>query len=84
MEKVHRVDDQRDVGRVLSRGVGELLMRDDGVLGKDVGPRLQAGSGEIPVYPPDAGLAQLGDFLEQPIGDAGGCIVGIDQHCESG
>jgi hypothetical protein len=30
VQEVHRVDDQRDVGRVLAGGVGELLLRQDG------------------------------------------------------
>ena len=40
MEKVHRVDDQRDVGGVLARRIGKLLLGNDGVLRQDIGPAL--------------------------------------------
>jgi len=69
MQKVHRVDHQRDVGCVLAGRIGELLLRDDGVPRQDVRPALGAGAGEVAIDAPHAGLAELGDLLEQPVGD---------------
>src|SRR6185436_9087251 len=79
VHQVHGIDDQRDVRRVLARDIGELLVRDDGVLGEDVGPAAQAGAREVAVDAPDAGLAQLRDFLEHTVGDFGRGVVGVDQ-----
>ena len=42
VQKVHGVDHQGDVGRVLASRVGELLVRIDRISLEDVGPRLQA------------------------------------------
>ncbi|MGY4331544.1 hypothetical protein ACVWWG_005961 [Bradyrhizobium sp. LB7.2] len=84
MKQVHRVDDQRYVGCILSRRIGELLLRDDGVFRQDVGPAPGPGIGEIAVDTADAGLADLGDLLEQSIRDLGRSIVGINQDGETG
>ena len=43
MQEVHGVDDQRDVGRVLAGGVGELLLGEDGVAGEHPLPAGTAG-----------------------------------------
>ena len=80
MEEVHRVDDEGDIGGVLPRGVGELLLGDDGVLGQEIGPCLRAGAGEVAIDAPDAGLADLGDLLEQTVRDLRRGVVGIDQN----
>jgi hypothetical protein len=55
VQKIHCVDHQRDVGGVLARRIGKLLLRDDGVFRQDVGPALRAGAGEIAVNAPNAG-----------------------------
>jgi hypothetical protein len=84
VKEVHGVDHQGDVRGVLARGVGELLLGNDGVLRQDVGPGLRAGAGEVAVDAPHAGLADLGDFLEQPVGDLRRGIVGVDENGKAG
>jgi hypothetical protein len=84
MQQVHGVDHQGDVRGVLAGGVGEVLMRHDRVGGQDVGPAFQTRSGEVSVDPPHAGLADLGDLLEQAGGDARRGVVGVDQDGEAG
>ena len=44
----------------------------------------ERGAGEVAIDPPHAGLADLGDFLEQAVGDLGGGVVGVDQDGEAG
>ena len=60
VQKVHGVDHQCDVGRVLPTRVGELLVRIDRVFRKDLGPGFQALVREIPIDTPDTCLAELG------------------------
>jgi hypothetical protein len=84
MQQVHGIDDQRDVGRILSGRIGKLLLRDDGVSGQLIRPALRAGIGEIAVNATDACLAYLGDLLEQSIRDLCRSIVGVDQNREAG
>jgi len=84
VQQVHGIDHERDVGGVLARDIGELLLRNDGVLGQDLGPGLQARAGEVAVDPAHARLADLSDFLEQASGDLGGCIVGVDEDGQAG
>jgi hypothetical protein len=79
MKQVHRVDHQRYVGSVLAGGVSELLLRDDGMFGQNIGPALCAGAGEVPVNAADTCLPDLRDLLEQPIGDFCGRVIGVDK-----
>jgi hypothetical protein len=70
-------------------GKGQSRVRpiqDRGFLGRlPIGhsPTSNAG-GFISVGPPYACLAELGDFLEKPRGNARRGIVGIDKNCKSG
>jgi hypothetical protein len=84
MQQVHCVDDQRNVGRVLAFGIGELLVRIDGVLLQDIRSRLELWSGKIPVDAANTGLAELRHFLEQSGRDLRRGVVRIDQHGEAG
>jgi sucrose-phosphate synthase-like glycosyltransferase len=83
VQKVHCVDHQRDVGGVLARCIGKLLLWDDGVFRQNIGPALRAGAGEITVDAPNAGFPNLRDFLEQPVGNLGRRVIGIDQNCKA-
>src|SRR5215204_3815371 len=84
MKQVHGVDDQGDVGRILPRRIGELLLRYDGVLRQDIGPALGPCIGEVAVDAANAGLPDLGNLLEQSVRDLCRRIVGIDQNSETG
>ena len=84
MKQVHGVDDQGDVGRILSSRIGELLLGYDGVLRQDIGPALGPCIGEVAVDAADAGLPDLGNLLEQAIRNLCRRIVGIDQNGETG
>ena len=84
MKQVHGIDDQGDVGRILSGRIGELLLRDDGVLGQNIGPALGPCIGEVAIDAANTGLPDLGNLLEQAVGDLCRRIVGIDQHSETG
>src|SRR5207237_1760250 len=78
VKQVHRVDDQGYVGRILSRRIGELLLRYDGVLRQNIGPALGPCIGEVAIDAADARLADLGNLLEQSIRDLCRSIVGVD------
>ena len=82
VQQVHRVDDQRDVGRVLAGGVGELLLRQDGVPGQHLLPAGLLALGEVAVDAAQARLADLGHLLEEAVGDLGRGVVGVDQDGE--
>jgi hypothetical protein len=41
-------------------------------------------TGEVAVDTADAGLAELGNFLEEALSDLGGRIVGVDQNGKTG
>ena len=84
MKQVHGVDDQGDVGRILSGRIGELLLGYDGMLRQDVGPALGPCIGEVAIDAANAGLADLGNLLEQSICNLRGRIVGVDQNGETG
>jgi hypothetical protein len=84
MKQVHRVDDQGDVGRILSRRIGELLLGDDGVLRQNISPALGPCIGEVAIDAANAGLPDLGNLLEQSVRDLCGRIVRIDQNSETG
>src|SRR5690606_16053696 len=49
VQQVHRVDHEGDVGGVLAGGVRELLLRDDRMARKHVGPGFGAGAGEVAI-----------------------------------
>ena len=64
--------------------IGELLLGNDGVFRQNVGPPTGPRIGEIAIDAANAGLADLGNLLEQSIRDLCGCIVGVDQDRETG
>ena len=84
MKEVHRVDDQGDVGGILSSRIGELLLGYDGVLRQNIGPAPGPGIGEVAVDAANAGLTDLGNLLEQAIRDLCGGIVSVNQNSETG
>ena len=80
MQKVHGIDDQRNIGRVFPNGVRKILVRHNRVGRENVRPALQPRSRKIAVDAPDAGLSNGGYFLEKASSDARGRIVRIDQN----
>ena len=82
MHQVHGVDDERDVGGVLAGGVGELLLGEDGVPLQHPLPARLLALGEVAVDAAEAGLADLGHLVEEPVGDLGRGVVGVDEDGE--
>ncbi len=80
IEQVDRVDRHRHVGRVLTRGQVELLLRADPVFMGDLVPVLQIVLGEIAIGPLDVHLAELGHDGEHRVDPARTGIVGVDQE----
>ena len=80
MQKVHGVDDQRNIGRVFPHGIRKILVRHNRVGRENIGPTLQSRSRKIAIDAPDAGLSDGGYFLEKASSDARGRIVRIDQN----
>src|SRR5260370_1304550 len=64
MQQVHCIDDQRDVGCILSGRVGKLLLRYDGVSGQLFRPALRARIGELAVNATAACLPYLAVLLD--------------------
>jgi hypothetical protein len=54
------------------------------MLRQNVGPALGSRIGEVAVDATNAGLADLGDLLEQSIRNLCGSVVGVNQNCETG
>jgi hypothetical protein len=84
VKQVHGVNDQGDVGGILSGRIGELLLGYDGVLRQNIGPGLGSGIGEVAIDAANARLPDLGNLLEQSVRNLCGRIVGIDQNSETG
>jgi hypothetical protein len=78
MQQVHRIDDQRDVGCVLAGGISELLLGNDRMPGKRLGPPFGTGAGKVAVNPPDAGFPEFRDFLNQPVHNLGRRVDRVD------
>ena len=83
VEQIHGVDDHGAVGRILTRGVGELLDRFDRVPVQDLVPRCAVGRGEIAIDSPDRRFTETGDFLEQTLDNPGLGVVRVDEDGEA-
>ena len=84
VEQIHRVDDQRRIGRVLAGRVAELLDRLDRVRQQRFLPALELRAGPVAVDALDRRGAVLGDLGEQAVDDGGLRVVGVDENGERG
>lgn len=84
VQKVHGIDHKGDVGCVLARGVGELLIGIDGMFSQDTDPGFKMGAGEITVNPAHAGLTEGGDLFEKTFRDLRRGVVAVDQDRKAG
>lgn len=82
VQNVHRVDDQRRIGRVLACRIGVLLNGRDGVLQQHLFPGGEFRVGEIPVNAFYRRCAVVGDLIQNILYLAVRDVVGIDQHRE--
>ena len=83
VQQVHRVDHQRDVRPVRTDGQREVLLGNDRVIGQDLRPTLEPLLGEVAVYAAHARLPEGRDLLEEPLGDAGRDVLGVDEDGEA-
>lgn len=83
VHQVHRVDDERDVGRVLAFRVRKLLVGDEREDRELLLPAPKQRSGEVPVDSPHARLAEGRDLLEDGVCPLRRSVVGVDQHRQS-
>src|SRR5690625_2221549 len=80
MHQIHRVDDQRDVGGVLTGRIGELLLRQDGERLQLPDPAARAIARHVAIKSSYIRVPMLGDLLEKAVRMGGAGIVAIDQH----
>ena len=83
IQKVHGIDDQGGICRVLALGITELLDRLNAMVQKWLLPGHQIGGGPVPIGALDAGVSQFRDLRQQFLTD--GClgIVCINQYRKS-
>ena len=82
VQEVHRVDNHRAVGGVLSGSVRELLDGLYGELEELVLPAAQVSARPIPVDALDARYAIFGDLGKEALQDGGLGVVSVDEHRE--
>lgn len=80
MQKVHCVDYERDIRRILSGCISKILLGSYRMSRQNFGPGLKARTGKVPINTTHACFADFGDFLKQANRNAGGCIIGIDEN----
>lgn len=84
MQKIHSIDHERDVGRVLPDRIGEILVRHDGMCCQNLRPSLEPCAGKIAINAPNARFAYRGNLFEQPGGYPRRRVIGINENCELG
>lgn len=79
----HRVDHERDVGRVLAGDVVVLLTGTEAGTATKVRPRSEGGFGPVSENPPHGHVSVGGKLLEEVFDGRGRLIVAVDQNGET-
>lgn len=82
VEQVHRVNDHCPVRGILSRRVGKLLDRLDGMLQQALFPAVKVGLGPVPIDALDAGGAIGGDLGQETTDDFRRGIVAVYEESQ--
>jgi hypothetical protein len=84
VQQLHRVDDERAVGRVLAARVLELLHGPDGEFREMLFPGRELGRGPVAVSAAHRGVAPGSDRLHDGRSVGGAGVLCVDEYCESG
>lgn len=79
-QKVHGVDDRRDIGGVLANRVRKISMWPAFIEWRNLGLAVEPRAGAIAVDPPHAGAIDFCGSIEQHGSDLRGRVVSVDQH----